>query len=162
MWGSRKGTGRGGDLERRLRAARPEAPPQLVEALISEVSHAERPRVWSRLAFAAAFTTLLVGMFASFGGVGYTTSATSHAYQTVKNLSAAKPVRVHSAADAQYPGSPANEVAPANTNQAAGAVVEQQQGTLPFTGISLLATVLVALALIALGFALRSRERRNV
>ncbi|MEN3336699.1 MAG: hypothetical protein V7647_375 [Acidobacteriota bacterium] len=165
MWGSRKGSDEHGELERRLRAERPQAPAVLVEAVTAELTRPhEGARVWSRLAFAAAFTTILLGAFVSFGGVGYTTSATSHAYKTVKNLSTAKPVRVHSAADAQYPHAPTNgtQAATANNNQAAGAVVEQQQGTLPFTGISLLATVLVALALIAVGFALRARERRNV
>ena len=168
MWGFRK---QGGDhgLERRLRSARPEAPDHLVNAVSTRVAGRERPRVGSRLAFAAAFSTLLLGSFAAFGGVGYTTAGASHAYKTAKNLTAAKPVRVQSAADDQYKPTPKeNEgVASASASQTsqsqtAGAAVAREQGqTLPFTGISLLATVIVALALMALGFALRRRERQS-
>jgi hypothetical protein len=162
MWQIRRGGGPDRDLAARLRAARPEAPAGLVENIAAQVVDKERPRVWSRVAFAAAFSTLLIGSFAAFGGIGYTTAGASHAYQTARELTRAKPVRVHSAADAQYQPTPGNNVAANNAHQTAGAAAAQEQGqTLPFTGISLLGTVLVSLALIALGLVLRRRERRS-
>lgn len=164
MWGIRKTAKTGGDLEARLRSARPEAPDHLVKAVVTSVAHRERPRVWSRLAFAAAFTTLLLGTFASIGGVSYTATSASSAYKTVKSLTGAKPIRVHSAAAEQYKPSQPNEgAAPSQTSQSAGAgAVEAESGTLPFTGISLLATAILGLGLIILGLALRRRERSNI
>jgi hypothetical protein len=95
------------------------------------------------------------------GGVGYTATGASHAYQTVRDLTRAKPVRVDSAAANQYKPTPNAGAAPSATQQTAGGAVAQERGTLPFTGISLLATVIVALALMTLGFVLRRRERSH-
>ena len=162
MWGVGRKTRETRELEGRLRSARAEASDELVRAVSARVAPRRRAQPWSRLAFAAAFTTLVVGAFASFGGVGYTKTGASHAYQTVRNLTLAKPVRVHSSAAAQYPGAPTTTqgVSPAQRSQTAGvAVAQAQRGTLPFTGYALLATVLVSMALIGLGLALRRRER---
>jgi hypothetical protein len=121
--------------------------------------------MWSRLAFAAAFSTLLLGTFASLGGIGYTTSGASHAYQTVKKLTAAEDVTVdRSAAADQYAPAPTptQGAGPAEASQgAAAAEAVEQAETLPFTGISLLTTALLGIALIAVGLALRRRERRE-
>jgi hypothetical protein len=75
-------------------------------------------------------------------------------------------VDVHkSSAAAQYPDNtpsaepPANNVAGETTGSAAGAVAGAQ--TLPFTGISLLVTGLVGLALLTTGLILRRRERSD-
>lgn len=163
MWGVSKKSREIRQLEARLRSARPEASDDFVRTL-SEVAPRRGPRVWSRLAFAAAFTTLLLGTFASFGGIGYTKAGATQAYQTVKQLSAAKGVTVdRSAAADQYPSPPAapQGAAPAESAQAAAPAEAVGVETLPFTGISLLTTVLVGAALIALGLALRRRERRE-
>jgi hypothetical protein len=118
--------------------------------------------VWSRIAFAAALTTLLLGTFASFGGIGYAGSGATQAVNTLKTLSSKHKVTVHSSADAQYPKPPAKPsqgTRPAQRTQVAGAAAAVQSKTLPFTGISLLGTVLASIALIALGLVLRRRER---
>ena len=54
---------------------------------------------------------------------------------------------------------PANNVAGETTGSAAGAVAGAQ--TLPFTGVSLLVTVLIGLALLTTGLILRRRERSD-
>jgi hypothetical protein len=151
-------------LEAQLRSVRPAARDEFVHALSSQLQPRRRPLVWSRLAFAAAFTTLLLGTFASLGGVGYTASGASHAYQTVKKLTAAKDVRVdRSSAAAQYQPPPATPAAAAPAEaQAAGSLQAAEAAeSLPFTGISLLATTLVGALLLAIGLALRRRERRE-
>ena len=57
---------------------------------------------------------------------------------------------------------PQNNVAGVSTQQSSGAVAGVSTAkTLPFTGISLLATVLIGSALLALGLVLRRRERRQ-
>jgi hypothetical protein len=164
MWGVSKKSREIQQLETRLRSARPEASDEFVRMLSDKAAPRRGPRVWSRLAFAAAFTTLLLGTFASFGGIGYTKDGATHAYQTVKQLTAAKDVTVDrsSAAD-QYapPPSAPQGAAPAESAQAAAPAQAAEAETLPFTGISLLTTVLVGVALIALGLALRRRERRE-
>ena len=73
-----------------------------------------------------------------------------------------------SSAAAQYPHTPKKApktVAPAKAaakpTHAVAGVAAAGGGTLPFTGISLLATFVLSLALIAGGIALRRRERRN-
>jgi hypothetical protein len=130
--------------------------------LSGRIAPRRRPLVGSRLAFAAAFTTLLLGTFASLGGIGYTTAGASHAYQTVKKLSGAENVSVERSSAADQYGPPQEQplgVAPAESAQAGQAIAESE--TLPFTGISLLTTVLIGIALLAIGLALRRRERRE-
>ena len=67
-----------------------------------------------------------------------------------------------SAADQYSPGNqaPASKTQGENV-QAAPAAAAAEASNLPFTGISLLATALVGLALILSGLALRRRERRS-
>jgi hypothetical protein len=168
MWSYRKP--RGG-LERALRSQRSEPRDEFVQTLSGRVD-AARPRArhaWSRLAFAGALSTLIVGMFASFGGLSYTASGASSTYQAVKQVVAKQKVtvRVHrSSASAQYGSTPA---APAPAQHVAGATQQQSSGvaaatagkTLPFTGYSLVGTVVLSLILIAAGLMLRRRERRS-
>src|SRR5690242_1524831 len=70
------------DLENELRGLRQEPSDELVSSVSASVRPARRV-AWSRAAFAGAFATLVLGSFASFGGVGYASSA---AQQTVKSV----------------------------------------------------------------------------
>jgi hypothetical protein len=157
------------DLEAQLRQARVEPRDEFVSDLsrrIVATSGARTVRPWSRVAFAGAVTTLMLGTFASFGGIGYAASGADHTYKAVKTLVVDHRVTVrHSAAADQYGGNPTAPSAPiirvAGTQTAGGVEAANQSGTLPFTGLSLLATVLVSLALIATGLVLRRREGTN-
>jgi hypothetical protein len=134
-------------------------------------------------------TVLVLGTLASFGGLGYAASGTEQAVRTVKRVVApSRPQLVpNSAAQAQY-AQPKVTVChnghtitiskaalPAHLRQGdtagacgvAGASAQRfagtsaASGTLPFTGISLGVTVLVALLLVSLGLALRRRADRR-
>jgi hypothetical protein len=162
MWEARKRRRQAQHLEERLRSARPAPPEELVARIESDISTRPAPTAWSRLAFAGALSALILGTFASFGGLGYAASGTTHAIGTLKMLAATQKVKVQSAADDQYkpaPQTPAPQVKGVSQTQTAGAAAATESGSLPFTGISLLATVMVALALITLGIVLRRRER---
>jgi hypothetical protein len=171
MW-KRRRSEVGDEFEGRLRKHRVEPSIEFVEGLSQRVL-AERPsaqRAWSRLAFAGAVSTFILGTFASFGGLGYAASGATGTYHAVKQVATKHTLIVSvnksSAAD-EYPPKPK----PHKTQPpAAVAGVAQGQlgvndvktsGTLPFTGLSLLATLVLSLALIASGIALRRRERRN-
>jgi hypothetical protein len=161
------------DPEARLRAYRAEARDEFVRELSGgiEASAARRPTAWSRLAFAAAASTFILGAFASVGGFGYVASGASATYSVAKQIVVKHKVAVHvdrSSAASQYSqpntpsNTPQNNVAGVSTQQNSGAVAGVATAkTLPFTGISLLATVLVGSALLALGLILRRRERRQ-
>jgi cell division septation protein DedD len=172
------------DLEKTLRASRPQPRDEFVATVAERVEgQTFRPqRSWSRLAFASALSVLMLGTFASFGGIGYASSASTSTVHVVKHLAAGHPLKVRSSAHVQYtppsqpsqptPSQPTPTQQPAATKKVkqkpiqavAGtrAVVKQAPGgTLPFTGISLGGTVLVALGLIALGLVLRRRERNQ-
>lgn len=162
MWESRNRDRDSRRLEARLRSERPIPRDEFVRSIASSVETARVPRVWSRLAFAGALTTLLLGTFTSFGGIGYAGSGATQAVNTLKTLSAKHKLVVHnSAARAQYqpaPTPPSRAAQPAAVAKGAVAA-EAKQGTLPFTGISLLGTAVASIALIALGLVLRRRER---
>ena len=65
-WNVRRGRS---DLEAALRAERPRPTEELVTTVIGSVGDAPVPRrAGSRAAFAAAFTTFVVGSLVSFGG----------------------------------------------------------------------------------------------
>jgi hypothetical protein len=176
-------------LARELRASRPELSGGFVDALSKRVDAGGRRRhlhTWSRVSFAGALTVLVLGTLASFGGLGYAASGTEHAVRTMKQVVAPSgPQIVQSAAQAQY-AQPKVTVChnghtitiskaalPAHLRQGdtagacgvAGASVQRfagaSSGTLPFTGISLGVTVLVALLLASLGLALRRRADRR-
>jgi hypothetical protein len=154
-----------------LRAHRAEARNEFVRELSGriEASAARRVTAWSRLAFAAAASTFILGAFASVGGFGYVASGASATYSVAKQVVVKHKVavRVHrTSAAAQYPGTPPStpqeNVAGVSTQHTSGAVAGVATArTLPFTGIPLRATVLVGAALLALGLVLRRRERRQ-
>jgi hypothetical protein len=164
------------DIEKRLQAARVAPRQEFVNQVFELLGTGRRhsaARAWSRLAFAGAFTTLILGAFASFGGLGYAAAGVDHTYQTVSKLVVKHHLTVHqSAAADQYPKNPtppghatASKHAhhPIHGRLAAqrAFVATAKTGTLPFTGFSLVATVLVSLALIAAGILLRRRGRTN-
>ncbi len=162
MWEARNRRNRDRRLEERLRSARPEADEALVRAIAGAVEPRRSPRAWSRVAFAGAFTTLLAGMFASFGGISYAASGATSAVHTLTKIAKAEKVVVHHSSAANQYAPPREEQAPASETQGAEAaqgVQAAESGTLPFTGISLLATMLLGLAMVVTGLALRRRER---
>jgi hypothetical protein len=80
---------------------------------------------------------------------------------TLKTLSTKHKIHVDSSASAQYkntPSPPTQAVRPAAQTQVAGAAAAESKA-LPFTGVSLLGTVLAGIALIGIGLVLRRRER---
>jgi hypothetical protein len=84
------------DLERRLRAARPEPRAEFVQALARDVERTGRPRA-VRLALAGALTAIAVATFGAAGGLGYAAKAVSlgpdesmtHALRAAANTPAA-------------------------------------------------------------------------
>jgi hypothetical protein len=170
MWSHRRSRGRH-DPEARLRAYRSDPRNAFVRELAGRIdaeSAGRRQTAWSRLAFAAAASTFILGMFASVGGFGYVASGASATYSVAKQVVVKHKVAVNvhrSSAAGEYPGTPnppQKNVAGASTQHSSGAVAGVATAkTLPFTGISLLATVLVGAGLLALGLILRRRERRQ-
>jgi hypothetical protein len=162
MWEARKHRREARGLEKQLRSARPAPSDELIARITANVGTRRAPTAWSRLAFAGALSTLILGMFASFGGLGYAASGTTQALGTLKMLASTHKVEVRSAADDQYkpsPQTPAPQVKGVSHAQTAGVAAAANSRTLPFTGFSLLGTVIVALALMTLGIVLRRRER---
>jgi hypothetical protein len=168
MWSFRRSRNDGNDLEALLRANRSDARDEFVEGLSSRMSRTtRRPTAWSRLAFAAAASSFIIGMFGAVGGFAYVSSGASATYSVAKQAVVKHKVSlvVHdSAASAQYPDNPApptQNVAGVETQHSSGVAGVASAKTLPFTGVSILTPTLIGLALIALGFALRRRERRS-
>jgi hypothetical protein len=93
------------DLERELRADRPRPRADFVEMLAAEVRSrpAEHSRV-GRVGLAFAMSGLILVVLASFGGIGYASSAVSHAVKKQTVAKKAVNVASPSAAQAQYGG----------------------------------------------------------
>jgi len=162
MWRSRRS-----HEEKILRSSRPEAREEFVSSLARRVARENKARhrvAWSRVAFAAAASTMILGVFAAFGGLGYAASGASTTYSVVKSAVAdgKLSVDVHkSSAAAQYdanPNTPAENVA-GQSNTESGSVAGVASGQLPFTGLSLLVAVVLGLAFLTAGIVLRRRER---
>jgi hypothetical protein len=167
MWSHRRSSRRPSDAEAALRRYRPEPREEFVEGLAQYVAD-ERPRervAWSRLAFAGAASTMVLGLFASFGGLSYAASGATSTYSVVKQavVQHRLTVDVHkSSASAQYappPAAPAQEPSGQVEGSSAGAGAVAGAQSLPFTGLSLLVTVVLGFALLATGLILRRRER---
>ena len=166
MWEARNRRRSDRRLEARLRSARPEADEAFVRTIAGALEPRQQHHAWSRVAFAAAFTTFVVGMFASFGGISYAASGATNAVHTLTKLAKAEKVVVHHSAAANQYGEPGDEDNQAPAEDTQGAVqavggVQAESGSLPFTGLSLVATMLLGLAMIMTGLALRRRERRK-
>jgi hypothetical protein len=171
MW-SRRGADRWrSSLEASLRSQRREAPADFVHHLSERVVAARTsPRWGSRIAFAAGVSTFIVGTFASFGGLSYAASGATGTYGAVKQIVVVHKLKVAvhtSSAASQYPHLPKKKPSAVfkppkvSPKPAALAAVQVNGGTLPFTGFSLLGTLVVSLALIGAGIFLRRRERRS-
>jgi hypothetical protein len=170
MWKRRKSFRVGSEVEAALRSQRVDADQSFVESLSDHVL-AQRPEARagrSRLAFAGAVSVFILGTFASFGGLSYAASGAAGTYHAVKQVAVKHSLIVSvpkSSASAQYAPKPK----PHKTQPPAATVAGAQLGvagvssggTLPFTGLSLLATSVLSLGLIGLGVALRRRERGN-
>jgi hypothetical protein len=133
----------------------------------AEKAQGSRALAWSRASFAAAVVVLIVGTFASFGGLSYAASHGKRAVHTLAKVTAAhKVVVTHSAAAGQYPRETSAPKAPFKppkiTPASSGPIAATAQAsTLPFTGMSLLATVLLSAALLGTGLLLRRAGRRS-
>jgi hypothetical protein len=163
---------RGSDLDAQLRSFRPQARDEFVRSLSQHVVGRPSTRTWarSRLAFAGAVSTFILGTLVSFGGLSYAASGASGTYHTVKQVAVHHTlfVSVHksSAADQYAPPPKPHHKKHHRTRGAVGVAgvqnaVTKPSGTLPFTGLSLLTTLLVSLALVATGLLLRRRERKS-
>jgi hypothetical protein len=127
--------------------------------------HGDRPRVaLSRVAFAAALSTLMLGTFASFGGLSYAADGAHHSLKAVKSMVTQAPRdRETSPASDQYT-SPPPVTPPAGGGVqgagggGAGSGPVAINGTLPFTGFPLLLTAGIGFGFLALGLVLRRRE----
>jgi hypothetical protein len=173
MWKRRKPFGAGSEVEAALRSQRVEPPDDFVHSLSQQIvaQTASARTGWSRAAFAGAVSVFILGTFASFGGLSYAASGAAGTYHTVKQVAVKHRLilSVHeSSAAAQYRPTPKphkktpplSGVAGTQTG-VAGVAGVNSGGTLPFTGFSLLATLILSISLIVLGVALRRRERRN-
>jgi hypothetical protein len=169
MKGSWKGDA--GGVERALRAGRPQPSDELVERLSGTVP--ARGRQWSRVSFASALTVLMLGTFVSFGGLSYAAASAQHTATAVKHVVVKTKhtyvVRTHSAAGDQYDTvktvtkvvKTVKTVKPHVAGAVASVKPAVKSGTLPFTGFSLLGTVVLGLGFVGLGVLLRRREARE-
>jgi hypothetical protein len=170
MWKRRKVFRVGSEVEAALRSHRMEASDAFVEELSERVAgQTARTRAsGSRLAFAGAVSVFILGTFASFGGLSYAASGAAGTYHAVKQVAAKHSLIVSvpkSSAAAQYAPKPKpHKTTPPTANVAgtqAGIAGVSSGGTLPFTGLSLLATFILSLGLIVVGIVLRRRAGRN-
>jgi len=124
-----------------------------------------RTRRGSRFAFSAALTVLMLGTFASFGGLSYAASQSRNAVHSLTKVAASQKVVVRdsSAADEYHkktnPGQ--QQVFTPPSGPSSGSTGTTPDGTLPFTGLSLAATALLSGLLLLVGIMLRLRERRS-
>lgn len=155
-------------LERELRSSF-EPTAGFEKALGERVSQAA-PRVRyaraSRSSFAMALAVFMLGTFASFGGVSMAAAGAKQTVSAVKHLTVSQKPVVHrtSAASDEYGAVKPAFVAHVKTKHHVKAktktapatlAVTKKSGTLPFTGISLLATALLSLLFLATGLVLR-------
>jgi hypothetical protein len=151
------------NLETILHAEAPRADEEFVRSLSHRIEDAGPRAVHrrSRLVFVSALAVFVLGAGASFGGVGYAASNATAAATAVKNA-------VKSSATDQY--GEQQPVQPPAAGDVKGEVASESatplqatasSGTLPFTGLSLLGTAALGIALLIAGIALRRRESRE-
>jgi hypothetical protein len=104
-----RGRHEGLDIEKELRAGRPEPRSEFVHALEARVRDSRRPaRGGFRVAFVGALTACMLFALASVGGLGYAASAVSDVAVTAKRIVKKKGPKIikKSSAKSQY-GAPA-------------------------------------------------------
>jgi hypothetical protein len=165
-------------LERELRTSF-EAPAGFEETLSERVRQSAPAARYARAShrlFVTALVVFMLGTFASFGGVSLAAQGARQTVSAVAHVTVAPKRVVHrtTAASDQY-GKTATVVkavkvvtkAKPKAKPAAAvlAATTTKKGTLPFTGISLLATVLLSLVFVSAGLILRrlgSRAPRSL
>ena len=96
------------DLERELRATRPQPPPELLDALETRIHESgyRRPQRALRVGVAGALTAGMLAALAGFGGLGYAATGVSHAVKSAVHVVTpahkAAPTGALSSATAQY------------------------------------------------------------
>ena len=160
----RRGLGGNANVEALLRASRP-VPRQgfLDEVKACLTRPSSRPLAWSRVAFASALTTVMVGGFAAFGGLSYAADKVDGGATGVKKALTTESARQsqRSPAADQYTSPPPPGGGVSGESGSGGAPpAGQVSGELPFTGFPLLATAGIGFVLLLAGLLLRRRELR--
>jgi hypothetical protein len=155
------------DVELLLHEHSPSPRPEFIDAVAVSLRRRDtRRRVPSRIAFASALTTVMLGTFAAFGGLSYAATSADRGTAALKQAAAmgenAPRVSERSPAADQYtspPPPPPGGAGVLGGGQGAGQV--SAAGELPFTGFPLLTAVAVGLGFLLLGVILRRRELRR-
>jgi hypothetical protein len=152
-------------IDRRLASLRVQPRSELVDEIAARVGGPKAESPWPKLAYAASIAVMVLGTFASFGGLSYAASGGTKVADTVAKVAASHKVVVKSSASSQYAkAAPKGPLKPPTTpvqpvqQKTLGAATT---GTLPFTGLSLLGTALLSFALMLAGFFLRRRGRSH-
>jgi hypothetical protein len=156
------------DVDALLRLHRPSASSDFVAAVASSMP-SKRPRgamPASRLVFVGALCVLVLGVFASFGGLSYAAHGISEGVASVKAAVTGPRVVHESPATDQYNTTPppvgvaGGGVSGAGGGGGAAGTQPAATGDLPFTGFPVIFTTAIGFGLILIGFVLRRREQR--
>jgi hypothetical protein len=155
------------DVDKLLRLHRPSPSGDFVAAAARSLRPG-RPRravPSSRLVFVTALCVLLLGVFASFGGVSYAAHGISHSVGSVKSAVAGPRVVHRSPATDQYQPPPPVVTPPSGggvsgAGGGGGGTQPAAMGNLPFTGFPVIFTGAIGFGLILIGLMLRRREQR--
>ena len=146
-----------GGVEVLLHEHSPSPRPVFIDAVALSLRRRDaRRHVPSRVAFASALTTLMLGTFAAFGGLSYAAASADRGASALKQAFAQRVVERSPAAD-QYgpsPPPPGGGV----LGPGPGGAQPSPSGELPFTGFPLLGAVALGLSFVAAGVVLRRRE----
>jgi hypothetical protein len=165
LWTGRDRVSR--DVERLLEAHRPLPRTDFVHELARGLgrSEARHPLAWSRVAFVTALSVLMLGVFASFGGVSYAAGRVDSGVEAVKNALGGSDgslrVSQSSPASDQYGSPPPVQTGGGVLGSGGGASQPSPSGSLPFTGFPLIFTMAIGIGLMLVGILLRRRELRG-
>jgi hypothetical protein len=155
------------EVDELLRLHRPSPSPGFTTAVARSL-RPSRPRgavPSSRLVFVMALCVLVLGVFASFGGVSYAAHGISHSVASVKAAVGGPRVVHHSPATDQYHtpppvGIPGGGGVSGAGGGGGGGTQPAAMGNLPFTGFPVIFTTAIGFGLILIGLMLRRREQR--